>query len=40
MAMVRELNQLGFRHDPVQVKRAERQEGAFKGCAEYVFHRD
>jgi FkbM family methyltransferase len=39
-AMVRELNQLGFRHDPAQVKRAERQEGAFKGCAEYVFHRD
>ena len=39
MAMVRELNELGFQHDPAQVKRAERQEGAFKGCAEYVFHR-
>ena len=40
MAMVRELNQLGFSHDPAQVARAERKEGAFKGCAEYVFRRD
>jgi len=40
MAMVRELNQLGFAHDPAQVARAERKDGPFKGCAEYVFHRD
>jgi len=39
MAMVRELNALGFRHDPLQVSRAERQSGPFKGCAEYVFKR-
>jgi len=39
MSMVRELNALGFRHDPGQVRRAERQSGAFEGCAEYVFVR-
>jgi len=39
MEMVLELNALGFRHDPVQVKRAERKEGPFKGVAEYVFRR-
>jgi len=39
MEMVREINALGFRHDPAQVARAERQSGAFKGCAEYVFSR-
>ena len=39
MQMVAELNTLGFRHDPAQVKRAERKEGPFKGCAEYVFRR-
>jgi FkbM family methyltransferase len=39
MAMVRELNALGFRHDPAQVARAERKSGPFKGCAEYVFKR-
>ena len=39
MAMVAELGGLGFRHDPAQVKRAERKEGYFKGCAEYVFTR-
>jgi len=39
MAMVRELNQLGFAHDAAQVARAERKDGAFKGCAEYVFRR-
>jgi len=39
MQMVRELNALGFRHDAAQVARAERKEGDFKGCAEYVFHR-
>ena len=40
MAMVRQLNQLGFAHDAAQVARAERKDGAFKGCAEYVFRRD
>jgi len=39
MQMVKELNALGFRHDAAQVARAERKEGDFKGCAEYVFHR-
>lgn len=39
MQMVRELNALGFRHDAAQVARAERKDGTFKGCAEYVFHR-
>lgn len=39
MAMVAELNGLGFRHDAAQVRRAERKEGYFKGCAEYVFSR-
>jgi FkbM family methyltransferase len=38
-ALVAELNALGFAHDPAQVARAERKEGAFKGCAEYVFRR-
>jgi hypothetical protein len=37
--MVAELNGLGFRHDPAQVARAERKDGPFKGCAEYVFRR-
>jgi FkbM family methyltransferase len=37
--MVAELNSLGFRHDPAQVARAERKDGPFKGCAEYVFRR-
>jgi FkbM family methyltransferase len=37
--MVAQLNRLGFRHDPAQVARAERKEGPFKGCAEYVFRR-
>ncbi len=39
MAMVRDLNALGFRHDPAQVERAERKTGPFTGCAEYVFKR-
>ena len=39
MDMVRDLNALGFRHDPLQVSRAERKSGPFKGCAEYVFQR-
>jgi FkbM family methyltransferase len=37
--MVRDLNALGFRHDPAQVARAERKAGTFKGVAEYVFQR-
>ena len=39
MAMVADLNGLGFRHDPAQVERSVRKEGYFKGCAEYVFTR-
>ncbi len=39
MQLVRDLNALGFRHDPAQVARAERKDGPFKGCAEYVFRR-
>jgi FkbM family methyltransferase len=39
MEMVRELNKLGYRHDPEQVSRAERKSGPFQGCAEYVFKR-
>jgi FkbM family methyltransferase len=39
MAMVRDLNGLGFRHDAAQVARAERKSGPFTGCAEYVFKR-
>jgi FkbM family methyltransferase len=39
MAMVEELNALGFKHDRAQVERAERKSGAFKGIAEYVFRR-
>jgi hypothetical protein len=38
--MVEELNGLGFRHDAAQVQRAERKEGLFKGCAEYVLRRN
>ena len=37
--MVEQLNGMGFRHDPAQVARAERKDGAFKGVAEYVFRR-
>jgi FkbM family methyltransferase len=37
--MVKSLEARGFRWDPAQVARAERKEGAFKGCAEYVFRR-
>jgi FkbM family methyltransferase len=40
LEMVRELNGLGYAHDPAQVARAERKDGAFKGCAEYVFRRN
>lgn len=38
-SMVKQLNSLGFVHDPVQVARAERKAGPFKGVAEYVFKR-
>ncbi|HXM80355.1 MAG TPA: FkbM family methyltransferase [Burkholderiales bacterium] len=38
-ALVRELNDAGFRHDPAQVSAAERKSGDFKGVAEYVFFR-
>jgi FkbM family methyltransferase len=39
VAMVRELNGMGFVHDPAQVERAERKSGTFEGVAEYVFRR-
>ena len=39
MEMVRELNSMGFMHDPAQVQRAERKQGPFKGVAEHVFRR-
>jgi hypothetical protein len=39
-AMVATLNELGFLHDPVQVERATRKEGPFKGVAEYIFRRE
>ena len=38
-AMVLELNAMGLKHDPAQVRRAERKEGIFTGVAEYVFRR-
>jgi FkbM family methyltransferase len=38
--MVRTLNEMGFRHDPAQVERAARKEGAFKGIAEHIFRRE
>lgn len=37
--MAEALRRLGFAYDPAQVKRAERQEGIFKGVAEHVFKR-
>ena len=37
--VVRELDGLGFRHDPAQVERAMRRDGPFKGVAEHVFTR-
>jgi FkbM family methyltransferase len=39
LRMVADLNAQGFRHDPAQVAAAERRDGSFKGCAEYVFKR-
>lgn len=38
-ALLSELREAGFRWDDAQVAAAERKEGAFKGVAEYVFHR-
>ena len=38
-ALVRDLNEMGFEHDPVQVQRAMRKEGQFKGVAEHIFKR-
>ena len=38
-AMVEELNDLGFAHDPDQVAKATRQDGPFKGMAEHIFRR-
>ena len=37
--IVRELNAMGFLHDPAQVARSERQQGDFKGVAEHIFKR-
>jgi FkbM family methyltransferase len=37
--LVAHLHACGYRHDPVQVERAVRRSGPFKGCAEYVFER-
>lgn len=37
--MVKDLNAMGFMHDPAQVARAERKQGTFKGVAEHVFRR-
>ncbi len=39
MKLVEELVSWGYRYDPQQVARVVRQEGPFKGCAEYVFKR-
>jgi hypothetical protein len=38
-SMVHDLSQLGFKHDPDQVRRAMRKDGPFKGVAEHVFTR-
>jgi FkbM family methyltransferase len=37
--MVSQLTIMGFKYDAVQVNRAERKHGLFKGVAEYVFRR-
>ncbi len=37
--MVHELLDFGFKYDKLQVNRAERKHGIFKGVAEYVFRR-
>lgn len=38
-ALILQLNSLGFYHDSIQVEKVTRKEGAFKGCAEYIFDR-
>ena len=38
-AMLEVLTGLGFSYDQAQVERSTRKDGAFKGCAEYVFRR-
>jgi FkbM family methyltransferase len=38
-AIVETMKGYGYRFDPEQVRRVERQDGDFKGCAEYVFFR-
>ena len=38
-AMIRQLNEMGFNHDPAQVGRAERRAGTFEGVAEFIFRR-
>lgn len=35
--MLKKLKELGYYYDPKQIEKAERKEGAFKGCAEYIF---
>ena len=37
--IVSTLNDMGFKHDPIQVKAATRKEGAFMGVAEHIFFR-
>jgi FkbM family methyltransferase len=37
--MIDLLMSLGFSYDHAQVQRAERKEGTFKGCAEYIFRK-
>ena len=37
--MLKKLEELGFYHDPLQVERSIRKDGAFKGCAEYILDR-
>lgn len=39
LEMIEQLGTLGFRFDAGQVTRAERKDGPFKGCAEYVLFR-
>jgi FkbM family methyltransferase len=39
LELIRELKDLGFAYNLEQVASVERQSGAFKGCAEYIFDR-
>lgn len=38
--VVNQLSAVGFRHDPIQVSRALRPDGAFKGVGEFIFTRE